>query len=247
MAEIEVLVHCFYIQVGLKNGHPILSVRWPLTPMPEPEIGNVYGKFVFNLGSTNTVLIKDHGKNIIVDPGIIQLGRYGALIARLNEVGLSPKDIDVIINTHCHYDHIESNYLFKGKELLIHEKELDFCRTRYWPEYVDAFMNILNVKPVANDFALTDNIRIIETPGHTPGSLSIIVDTPKEVVAIVGDAVIVKDDLLELKPPSVVTSNANPEEALKSLKKIAQYQPRLVIPGHDAPFSFIPTNPARAR
>jgi len=64
------------------------------------------------------------------------------------------------------------------------------------------------------------------------------------VVAIVGDAVIVKEDLLEFNPPSVVTSNANPEEALKSLKKIAQYHPSLVIPGHDAPFSFTPTNPS---
>ncbi len=242
MAEIEVLIHCFYIQVGLKNGHPILSMRWPLTPMPEPEIGNVYGKLVFNLGSTNTVLIKDDKKNIIVDPGIIQLGRYGALIARLDEVGLSPKDIDIIINTHCHYDHIESNYLFKGKELIIHKKELDYCRERYWPEYVDAFMNILNINTVSDDFVLSDNIRIIETPGHTPGSISLIVDTPKGAVAIVGDAVIVKEDLLEIRPPSVVTSNANPEDALKSLKKIARYNPRQVIPGHDSPFLFKTTN-----
>ena len=66
MAEVEILFHCFYMQMGVKEGHPVLSVRWPLTPMPEPEVGEVYGGLVFNLGSTNTVLVRDEGVNILV-------------------------------------------------------------------------------------------------------------------------------------------------------------------------------------
>ncbi|MFQ6076593.1 MAG: N-acyl homoserine lactonase family protein [Candidatus Bathyarchaeia archaeon] len=237
LAEVEVLIYCFYMQVGLKEGHPILSVRWPLTPMPEPEIGKVYGRLVFNLGSTNTVLIRDCGKNIVVDPGIIQLGRYGALTARLAEVGLTPRDVDIVVNTHCHYDHVESNYLFRGKRLIIHEKELDYCRELYWPEYADAFMNILDVNAITEDTTLTENVRVIETTGHTPGSVSVVADTPEGVVAMVGDAVIVKEDLLEMRPPSVVTRNVSPEDALESLRRIASLHPMLVIPGHDAPFT----------
>lgn len=240
MAEVTILVHCFYMQVGLKDGHPILSIRWPLTPMPEPEIGEVYGRLVFNLGSTNTVLIRDEGKNILVDPGIIQLGRYGALTARLAEVGLTPRDVDVVVNTHCHYDHVESNYLFRGKRLIVHEKELEYCKELYWPEYAEAFMNILDVDAVSGDVALTENVRVIETGGHTPGSISVVADSPDGLVAVVGDAVIVKEDLLEMRPPSVVTRNVSPEAALESLRRIASLQPTLVIPGHDAPFSPTP-------
>lgn len=234
--EVHLLFHCFYMQMGVTKGHPILSMRWPLTPMPEPEVGEVYKNLTFNLGSTNTILIKDVGKNILVDPGILQLGRYGAFQSRLAEFGLKAEDIDVVINTHCHYDHIEGNYLFRGKPLIIHEKEVEYCRGLYWPEFADAFLGILDLKPIRGSEKITENVSVIETPGHTPGSISVIVKTIKGKIACVGDAAIVKEDYIQLRPPSVVTKNIAPEVSVASLKKVASYKPILVIPGHDAPF-----------
>lgn len=236
-AEVDILFHCFYIQMGVKDGHPVLSLRWPLTPLPEPEVGKVYGDLTFNLGSTNTILIRDGVMNIIVDPGIIQLGRYGAFQKRLAEFGLTPGDIDIVVNTHCHYDHVEANYLFRGKPLIVHEKELEYCRRLYWPEYADAFMGIMDVDAVSGPRRLTEHVRVIETVGHTPGSITVVAETAGGPVACVGDAVIVKEDLLEFRVPSVVTKNISPEMAIASLRKIARLEPVLVIPGHDAPFS----------
>ncbi|MBS7629992.1 MBL fold metallo-hydrolase [Candidatus Bathyarchaeota archaeon] len=235
--EVHILFHCFYMQMGVTNGHPILSIRWPLTPMPEPEIGEVYKNLTFNLGSTNTILIKDDRKNILVDPGILQLGRYGAFQSRLAELGLKTEDIDVVINTHCHYDHIEGNYLFEGKPLIIHEKEIEYCRNLYWPEFAEAFLGILDLKPIERSVEVTENISVIETPGHTPGSISVIVKTNKGKIACIGDAAIVKEDYLLFRPPSVVTKNIAPEVSVASLRKVASCKPFLVIPGHDAPFS----------
>ena len=97
-AKIDVLVHCFYHRVGLHKGHPVLSVRWPLTPMPQETVNEVYGGKVFSLGSTNTVLIRDGDLNIVHDPGILQLGRYGTLKMRLEEFGLEADDVDVVID-----------------------------------------------------------------------------------------------------------------------------------------------------
>ncbi len=236
-ASVDVLFHCFYMQFGVTQGHPVLSFMWPLTPMPEPEVGEVYGGLTFNLGSTNTVLIRDEGLNIVVDPGIIQLGRYGAFPKRLAEFGLKPSDVNVVVNTHCHYDHVEANYLFRGKTLIIHEKELEYCGQLYWPEYADAFMGIMEVETVQGPKDLTENVRVIETTGHTPGSISVIADTAKGAVICIGDAAIVKEDLLLLRPPSVVTKNIAPEVSVASLKRIAGLKPVLVIPGHDAPFT----------
>ena len=157
-AKLDVLFHCIYLQFGVANGHPIQSFRWPLTPQPEPEVGEVYNGLTFNIGSTNTILIRDENKNIIVDPGIMQIGRYGAFPKRLAQFGLTTKDIDTVVNTHCHYDHIEGNYLFRGKKLFIHEKELEYCKQLYWPEFADAFMGIMDVNPIKGQVKITDSI-----------------------------------------------------------------------------------------
>ena len=235
-AEVNILFQCLYLQFGVTKGHPVLSFRWPLTPQPEPEIGQVYDGKTFNIGSTNVVLIRDQGKNIIVDPGILQIGRYGAFPKRLAEFGLKADDIDIVVNTHCHYDHIEGNYLFRGKTLIIHEKELEYCRKLYWPEFADAFMGIMDVDAVNGTKQLTKSVKVIETLGHTPGSITVLTETERGLVACVGDAVIVKEDLLELRAPQVVTKNTSEAVSIESLKRIASLNPILVIPGHDAPF-----------
>ncbi len=234
--KVDVLFQCLYLQFGVTEGHPVLSFRWPLTPQPEPEVGQVYGGQTFNIGSTNVVLIRDQGVNIIVDPGILQIGRYGAFPKRLAEYGLKTDDIDIVVNTHCHYDHIEGNYLFRGKPLIVHEKELEYCKKLYWPEFADAFMGIMDVDAINGTKQLTKSVKVIETLGHTPGSITVLAKTEEGLVACVGDAVIVKEDLLELKAPQVVTKNTSAEIAIESLKRIAALTPVLVIPGHDAPF-----------
>lgn len=236
-AKVDILVHCFYHRMGLHKGHPVLSVRWPISSMPKDTVNEVYGGNVFSLGSTNTVLIRDEGMNIILDPGILQLGRYGSLKKRLEEFNLTPDDIDLVINSHCHYDHVEANYMFRGKPLIIHEKEWEYTDKLYWPEWREAFLGIMDIKSVKGDHKITENIRIIETVGHTPGSITTLVETDEGLVALVGDAIIVKEDLLELRPPSVVTKNIEAEVAVNSLKKIRSLNPVLVVPGHDAPFS----------
>ena len=235
-AEVDILFHCFYMPLGVTGGHPVLSIRWPLTPMPEPEIADIFETRTFNLGSTNTVLIRDGGLNIVVDPGILQLGRYGVFQKRLAELGLEPGDIDMVVNTHCHYDHIESNYLFKGKPLVVHEKEVEYCNNLYWPEFTEAFMGIMKIDAVSGEKKLSENVRVIETLGHTPGSISVLAETDEGLVACIGDAAIVREDLLEFRVPSVVTKNIAPEVSVNSLKRIAALNPFMVIPGHDAPF-----------
>jgi glyoxylase-like metal-dependent hydrolase (beta-lactamase superfamily II) len=166
------------------------------------------------------------------------LGRYGTLTKRLAEFDLTPGDIDMVFNSHCHYDHVEANYLFKGKPLVIHEKEIEYTDRLYWPEWRKAFMDIMEVDAIKGDKQVTKNIKVVETLGHTPGSITALVDTDDGMVALVGDAVIVKEDLLDLKPPTVVTMNVAAEEAVESLRKIKALNPDLVIPGHDAPFTL---------
>ena len=96
---------------------------------------------------------------------------------------------------------------------------------------------IINFSLENTIFLHTKNVKIIETLGHTPGSITALVETGEGLLALIGDAAIVKEDLLELRAPSVVTKNIQAEVAVNSLRKIRGLNPVLVIPGHDAPFS----------
>jgi glyoxylase-like metal-dependent hydrolase (beta-lactamase superfamily II) len=97
-------------------------------------------------------------------------------------------------------------------------------------------MGIMEIDAVSGEKKLSENVRVIETLGHTPGSISVLTETGEGLVACIGDAAIVREDLLEFRMPSVVTKNIAPEVSVNSLKRIAALDPFMVIPGHDTPF-----------
>jgi len=94
----------------------------------------------------------------------------------------------------------------------------------------------MKVETVKGPKKLTGNVRIMETFGHTPGSISVLAETRDGLVACIGDAAVVKEDYLEFRPPMVVTKNIDSAVSVESLKRVAALKPVLVIPGHDAPF-----------
>ncbi|HIP17554.1 MAG TPA: MBL fold metallo-hydrolase [Methanothermococcus okinawensis] len=127
----------------------------------------------------NTYLIKGERKNILIDPGLPD-----DFDATLKEIENIVKDIDFIINTHCHYDHSGSDYLYQdyfGAPIIIHDSEVNhlknasdvtlssglFHRDMIPPKEVIPLGEVL-------EELKRYSIEIIETPGHTKGSISII-------------------------------------------------------------------------
>lgn len=170
--------------------------------------------FILEASSTVT-LIKTKNKNIIVDTGIF--GEENKIIKNLKKECLKPKDIDIVINTHLHLDHIGNNHLFSNGKFIAHKKE--FPKKEF-------------IK-IEGDYNLDENIKIFETPGHTYGSISVAVKTDK-VYVIAGDALPIKDNYLKWVPPGI---NIGKKIALESMEKIVKIAD-VVIPGHDAPFKI---------
>lgn len=56
------------------------------------------------IGAVNVFLMKKDGKNILFDAGVG--GETSQMLPKLSEIGLKPEDIDAVLITHCHYDHI---------------------------------------------------------------------------------------------------------------------------------------------
>jgi hydroxyacylglutathione hydrolase len=119
----------------------------------------------------NTYLIKG-SKTILIDPGHIHL--FDFVRAELLSLDLRPDQIDLIITTHAHPDHLEAAALFRKPTLLTMSlAEFDFIKQwfgRYGQETGNGF------EP---DFFLQDgeltigdlSFQVITTPGHSPGSI----------------------------------------------------------------------------
>ena len=69
----------------------------------------------FNYDS-NCYLIND---SILVDTGAGHNKDY--LFSKLKENGVKPENVELIVNTHCHFDHIGGNYLFPNAKIAVHE------------------------------------------------------------------------------------------------------------------------------
>jgi len=177
------------------------------------------------IGCTTT-LIKSK-KNILVDPGVFV--NKNALLESLKKEELSPEDIDAVILTHLHIDHTANLSLFEKADI--------FMRFRGETSYPGQFQNIsegtLKRFDILNGI-IADGVKIIETPGHTSDSITVIVETADGVIAITGDAIGSESwaDLNKKPDPNVYYDVEKFEESRKKILEIADY----IIPGHGGMF-----------
>ncbi len=165
--------------------------------------------------STST-LIRTGKHNIVVDTS--RSFMKPAIKTSLKQIGkVFPEDVDILVLTHGHSDHIENNGMFKNARVYIHrDEELDV------PDAVR----------VDGEVELDKGVRIVPTPGHSPGSISVFVDADRHY-AIVGDAIPLKGNYTKRVPPRL---NVDPDQAMESMRKIVAYAD-VIVPGHDQPFT----------
>ena len=165
--------------------------------------------------STSTLIRTDDGHNIVVDTskGFMR----PAIKTSLKQIGkVFPEDIDIIVLTHAHEDHIGNNEMFKNAKIYIHKDE----------EFDDP-----KAIKIDKETVIAKGVRIVPTPGHSAGSVSVFVDADRHY-AVVGDAAPLKDNFTQRIVPKL---NVDPEAAMRSIEKIAAYAD-VIIPGHDQPF-----------
>lgn len=137
----------------------------------------------YRQNNCNTYLIDD-GKRILIDPGHAHL--FGHVEQGLSSLGIGSDTIDIIIITHAHPDHMEAALMFKKPTLLAMGKT-DF---EYLKDMAGEFYKI----PQPDFFLMPGELEvgsltfeIIETPGHTPGSICVF--WPKHGALFTGDLI----------------------------------------------------------
>ncbi len=120
--------------------------------------------------ATNCYLIETAEATILIDPAVHD--------ARLREF-LDGKKVDLVVNTHGHFDHVGGDWALKekGAKLYIHRADLSFV-DEYYPGHPQFDFYIEEGDEIAG-------LRVIHTPGHSPGS-----------VTLMGDGILFTGDLL---------------------------------------------------
>jgi glyoxylase-like metal-dependent hydrolase (beta-lactamase superfamily II) len=176
--------------------------------------------------NANTYLIKG-SKTILIDPGHQLL--FENVKDHLSKLTITPHDIDLVILTHGHPDHVEAVRAFTNSRALIalHQAELDFIR-RLAPHY-GAAMGIKEFEPqilLQEGELQVGNMtfQIIHAPGHSPGSICIY--WPQEKALITGD-VIFYQGLGRTDLPG-----GNGQTLKESIKRLARLEVEHLLPGH---------------
>ncbi|MEE3363764.1 MAG: MBL fold metallo-hydrolase [Methanomethylophilus sp.] len=165
--------------------------------------------------STSSLIRTDDGHVIVVDTSSDFM--RSPIKSAFKQIGkIFPDDVDMVVLTHCHTDHIGNVSLFKNAAVYVHEGEE--C-------------TIPNAKIVKEDLEIAKGVRLVHTPGHSDGSMSVFVEADRRY-AIVGDAAPLKDNFTKRIIPALHT---DAEAARASLEKIAEWAD-VIVPGHDKPF-----------
>ncbi len=98
-----------------------------------------------------------------------------------------PRDVVCVVNTHLHFDHCGGNRLFAGTPIHVQRTEREAARAEGYtiPEWVE-FDGATYVEH-DGEADILERVRVLPTPGHTPGHQSVLVDTDDGLVVCAGD------------------------------------------------------------
>ncbi len=206
------------------------------------------------IGIVGFLIRTDQGESILIDTGFPAkyaqdvarasaedgLGSFGQVLhlttqnlpdAQLALLGLTPSDIDLLVLTHSHIDHVGGIANFPNAPILLSTAEhqlpapLYFGKTRpmTWPDrsYI----------PVDGDCALGPGLRLLTAPGHVAGQLALWLDLP-----VTGPVLLVSDAIS--RPAEIAErfdTADDPQAAIESadrLMSLAAETAALVIYGH---------------
>jgi N-acyl homoserine lactone hydrolase len=98
-----------------------------------------------------------------------------------------PRDVVCVINTHLHFDHCGGNRLFAGTPIYVQRLEREAARAEDYTisEWVD-FEGATYVE-LEGEQEVLPGLRVVPTPGHTPGHQSVLVETDDGLAVVAGD------------------------------------------------------------
>lgn len=172
----------------------------------------------------------------------------------LNLWNLKPEDIDVVIHTHLHNDHCENDYKCVNAEIYVHENELKKIHDphpldyRYLEDYIEDVEENGQIKTVNGDTEILPGIRVVHTPVHTDGGLTVVIETAGGKAFITGFCVIkenfdppkdIKAMEMDVIPPGTHVNVYESYDIMVQIQDMAD----ILLPLHEPTYASINTIP----
>jgi N-acyl homoserine lactone hydrolase len=241
-----------------------------IRPIPLFKVIDRFGKpkmlYLFGFGEDiNTCCyiwyIEGAGEKILVDGGatvetVVKRGRPKETITPvqtmeegLAKFGLKPEDIDTVIVTHLHWDHIELARKFVNARFIVQEDELNTAlNPQYMGEgYMRELFEGLNFEVVKGDTRIMEGIEVLLTPGHTVGGQSVAVKTEKGTAVIAGFCSVRENfeppEAIREKTPFIVPGiHLSVPQASESILKVKRTAD-IIVPPHEFEYTTVDSIP----
>ena len=213
-----------------------------LTPRYIDETGRLKG-------SVQAFVILIAGKVIIVDPGVGNEKNRTAVpdwndlhtdfLDRLASTGVQPSDVDYVVNTHLHFDHVGWHTrlvdgvwqpTFPAARYVMSANEFGYWQASPKHEIEDQLAGFADsvapvndaglVDLVSDDHVVSDGVRIVPSPGHTPYHVSVIIESRGQTAVITGD--VVHHPCQIAYPHWGAASDFNPDQARASRSDLVE-------------------------
>lgn len=181
--------------------------------------------------SSNVYLFRGPRRTVLVDTGLSSSA--SELMIALETAGIAPLEVDMIVLTHEHFDHISGVPAFRGKPIvaafgLAANKirlgdEFATLRTAFKEPAADF---AIDIELASGSYIDTGCRRLVveHTPGHSSGGISLIDEANGLVVC--------GDTLLKGGPIGGIFGSGNISDLIGSLERLKRFSPKLLLPGH---------------
>lgn len=178
-----------------------------------------------------------------------RVAREDEIGPQLRRLGFPPADVRRVVVTHFHTDHAGGLAHFPDAEILCSKADYEYSRglpgklrgflPQRWPEwFAPSFVELApeSFGPFAESMRLTEagDVRIVATPGHTPGHLSVVLDGGETVFFFAADASYTERLMLDGVTDGVSPDPATARETLGRIQQLVTERPTVYLPAHDA-------------